>query len=151
MRRVQRWQVLQDADPTARIVAPYERSPQVGVRWLSRRRRGGFELAASRREVNRFTLPAGDADPTRADRRARARARQPSRGRGATPGWWLDAEAGVQRAPATALDQPLADGRRSASRVIPTFSVDSGCVFERDTQLVRPRAAPDARAARCCT
>jgi lipopolysaccharide assembly outer membrane protein LptD (OstA) len=48
-----------------------------------------------------------------------------------------------------ALDQPLADGR-SGSRVIPTFSVEAGLVFERDShagsaarvrQTLEPRAA----------
>ena len=32
-----------------------------------------------------------------------------------------------------ALDQPLADGRRSASRVIPTLSLDSAWTLERET------------------
>ncbi|MDB5731932.1 MAG: Organic solvent tolerance protein, partial [Variovorax sp.] len=33
------------------------------------------------------------------------------------------------------LDAPLANGATSASRVVPTFSLDSGLVFERDTTV----------------
>lgn len=32
------------------------------------------------------------------------------------------------------FDSPLANGANSASRVVPTFSLDSGMVFERDTR-----------------
>jgi len=46
------------------------------------------------------------------------------------------------------FDSPLANGERSASRTLPTFSLDSGLVFERDarllgrafTQTLEPRA-----------
>jgi len=37
-------------------------------------------------------------------------------------------------AAAYSLDQPLSDGRTSVARAIPTFSVDSGAVFERESR-----------------
>ena len=49
-----------------------------------------------------------------------------------------------------ALDQPMLDGRMNANRTVPTFSVDTGAVFERDSQLVRRR--PSARrSSRACS
>ena len=50
------------------------------------------------------------------------------------PAWWLVPSLAVNAASYT-LDQQQADGRRSMGRVLPTFSVDHGWVFERDTQM----------------
>jgi LPS-assembly protein len=45
-------------------------------------------------------------------------------------------------------DEPMADGRTQASRLIPTLSLDAGLAFERETPaVVRPRVAADAGAA----
>lgn len=124
--RVQGWQVLQD--PTARIEAPYERAPQVGARWSQRR--GGFEFAFEG-ELNRFVIPA---DGTLTDRPTAARAHalgsisRPY----LAPGWSLTPKLSFNAASYT-LDDALPDGRRKLSRVIPTLSVDSAWVLERDT------------------
>ena len=60
--RVQHWQVLQTGTGNDRIVAPYERSPQLGLRLLPLLPAG---LDASlETEVNHFTRTAGTADPT---------------------------------------------------------------------------------------
>ena len=53
--RAQRWQVLQTDDPTTRIVAPYERAPQVGARYAGPWR-GGFDVGFET-EFNRFANP----------------------------------------------------------------------------------------------
>jgi LPS-assembly protein len=126
--RVQQWQVLQDVD--APITSPYERSPQVGARG-SGRLAGGLEWGTET-EFNRFTLvdTAGtSARPT--GRRAHLLAHL---GRSfGSAGWTLTPKLSVNAA-SYDTDQPMLDGRTSASRVIPTFSLDSAWVFERDAR-----------------
>ena len=53
-----------------------------------------------------------------------------SPGRIETPGWTLTPRLSFNAA-SYALDQPMSDGRTSASRIIPTASLDSAWVFER--------------------
>jgi len=127
--RVQRWQVLQDN--ASRIEAPYDRSPQVGVRGLHRLA-GGVELTFES-ELNRFVEPADG----RADLLAVARplgVRWHALGSAAwpyaTPGWTVTPRLSLNAA-AYSLDEPLG-GRRGLSRAIPTFSVDSHWQLERD-------------------
>ena len=139
--RVMRWQVLQNAEspidppaPTPAAGEPrplvthlYERLPQIGARTL--RRFGSFELAFEG-ELNRFAKPVDIVDPDRFTglrTHALATLARPW----ITPGWNLTPRLTLNAA-AYALDQPMEDGRRNASRVIPTFSVDTGWVFERD-------------------
>ena len=125
--RLQRWQVLQDAE--APLFAPYQRSPQVGLR-LGGAAPGGLE-AAVQAEFNRFTLPPGEFDPARP-----TGDRWHVLGSLARP-WRLPGGHVVPRLALNAasyrLERPLADGRTSASRVIPTFSLDAGLEYERET------------------
>jgi LPS-assembly protein len=118
--------VLQD--PAARIEAPYERAPQIGARWSQRR--GGFEFAFEG-ELNRFVNPADGTDtarPTAARAHALGSISRPY----VTPGWSLTPKLSFNAA-SYALDDALPDGRRKLSRVIPTLSVDSAWLMERDT------------------
>ena len=128
--RLQQWQVLQDTDPAARIEAPYERSPQLGARYFATRA-GGFEWAFEG-EYNRFTLPDGNLDPTRVTG-SRVHALGSLSRPFVTPGWSLTPRLSFNAAD-YALDRPLADGRRNASRFIPTLSLDSAWVLERDAR-----------------
>lgn len=139
--RALKWQTLQDVNSP--IVPPYDRLPQVVARYT------------------RGNLPAGleayvEADYTRfeADRTLTG---QPNSQRGFTlarlsrpwqaPGWFLVPKLQLH-ATQYQFDAALANGSRSASRTVPTFSVDSGLVFERDTsyfgrgfrQTLEPRA-----------
>lgn len=128
--RVMRWQVLQDGDSPI-DTAPYERQPQLGARTL-RRIGGGFVLGFEG-EFNRFTLPAGALTSDSAARpdgirlHGLASISRPYQ----TPGWTLTPKL-LLNAASYSLDRPL-NGRRSASRAIPTFSLDSAWVLERDT------------------
>jgi LPS-assembly protein len=127
--RAQRWQVLQVDDPSSLIEAPYERAPQIGARWL-RRTDGGLQLAFEA-EVNRFVNPSNGATgsrPTGARGHALGSVEQPFTG----PGWALTPRLSFNAA-SYSLDPPLVDGRRSASRFIPTLSVDNAWVLERET------------------
>ncbi len=129
--RVQRWQVLQTTDLSTRIAAPYERLPQIGARY-AQRVGGGFDLGFEG-EFNRFTNPTDAvsvARPTGSRVHALGSVSRPF----ASPGWTLTPKLALNAA-SYSLDQPLADGRSSATRVIPTLSVDSSWVLERDTRF----------------
>lgn len=128
--RAQSWQVLQTTDPTARIDAPYERMPQVGARYL-RQVGAGLEVAFEG-EFNRFAIPDNGANRVRPTGMRLHALGSVSRPFG-TPGWTVTPKLSFNAA-SYALDQPLANGRTNAARVIPTVSVDSAWVFERDTE-----------------
>ena len=136
--RALQWQVLQDTDSF--INAPYERSPQIGVRLGGRFGGGsgtGFHYTVES-EYNRFTLPTDQANnrlrtiaSTTGDRLHLLGAiSHPWR----EPGWWL--------VPKLALNAASYDGSRlspaglvNGSRVIPTFSLDAGLELERSTEF----------------
>lgn len=152
--RVQRWQVLQGSEALANFDAPYQRSPQVGLRlntaaddavldgfvpWVRRARlEGAVEL-----EYNRFDLPSlTQLSPNQ--RKAMAEGRLYTGQRAhlqahlSTPvggaAWWLIPRLALNAAQYS-LDQNMLDGRRSVHRSIPSFSLDHGWVLERDTTL----------------
>ena len=131
--RTRHWQVLQDSDPQALITAPYNRLPQVGWRGAGPLSALGAGLEVDfETEVNRFTLASNDAGTGRPEGwRAHALASASQTWR--TPGAWLTPRLALNLA-AYRTDAPMSDGRRSASRAIPTLSVDSGLVFERQAQ-----------------
>lgn len=150
--RVQRWQALEGRLVEDQFVAPYQRSPQLGVRlsssaddvvlggfrpWGRRARlEGGLEL-----EYNRFDLASGalrrvDAsgqpitEPTGERVHLLGHVSLPMGG----AAWWLIPRVSMNLA-SYRLDQAVIDGQRNGSRGIPTFSVDHGWVFERQTAL----------------
>jgi LPS-assembly protein len=126
--RWQQWQVLQDIDD--RISTPYQRSPQLGTRWtatLPRQFEAGLNL-----EYNRFDLPR-DYFPRDLPTGSRVHALGHLGWSREEAGWWFKPRLSFNAA-SYDLDRPLADGRRSASRVVPTFSIDQGWVFERKTE-----------------
>ena len=138
--RTLKWQTLQDV--TAPIVPPYDRLPQLATRY-ARSNVGGFDYSV-------------DADYTQFQADS-LRTRQPNAQRAfsslqvSRP--WL-APAGFiipklqLHATSYQFDAPLSNGTNSASRVVPTFSLDGGLVFERDAnyfgnafrQTLEPRA-----------
>lgn len=131
--RVLRWQVLQE--PTALIdEAPYDRLPQLGVRG-SQRLPAGLELALES-EFNRFTNPDGNLTPSRMTG-SRTHALGALSWPYITPGWSLVPKLSVNAA-SYSVDQPLLSGERAGQtnfgRAIPSFSIDSAWVLERDAQ-----------------
>jgi len=130
--RVERWQLLQTVDPTTRIdPAPYERMPQIGARYAAPWAHGfevGFET-----EFNRFSNP-DDTYLLPRQTGLRVDALGSISRPFYSPGWTLTPKLSFNAA-SYALDMPLADGRRSASRVIPTLSIDSAWTLERETTL----------------
>ena len=118
------WQTLQD--PLAPIVPPYDRLPQLTTRYLQPDA-GGFDIAVE-----------ADYTAFRADRRLTG---QPNAERTyvrSQLSYPLIGAAGfivpkVQLHSATYnFDAPLASGLQQATRNVPTFSLDTGLVFERD-------------------
>jgi LPS-assembly protein len=125
---VQHWQVLQEPDLASRIVAPYQREPQLGVR--QRGAAQGFEWGWEA-EINRFT---NDDDALIEGTRVHALGSlaRPFLPLG-TPGWTITPRVAFNAATYD-VDQPLPGGGRRASRTIPSGSLDSAWVFERATR-----------------
>lgn len=139
--RALKWQTLQDV--TAPIVPPYDRLPQVQARYLRSNLPGGLEASVE-----------ADYSHFEADRILTG---QPNAKRGYTlaqisrpwqaPGWFITPKLQLH-ATEYQFDQPLVTGVQSATRVVPTASVDSGLIFERDAsyfgrsfrQTLEPRA-----------
>ena len=138
--RTLKWQTLQDA--TAPIIPPYDRLPQLATRY-ARNNVASLDIAL-------------DADYTQFQS-DRTRTLQPNARRAfsllrLSQPWIAPAGFITPRLQLHAtnyqFDAPLADGSTTASRVVPTLSLDSGLVFERDTsyfgqsirQTLEPRA-----------
>lgn len=126
--RAERYQALQGIEASAQFTAPYQREPQVGAAWRSL-----GDTAINWRletEVNRFSHPS-DESPTGT--------RLHSRGSAAWPmgdgGWRVTPKVSFNAA-TYSLDRALSttDARRTTSRFIPTTSLDSQWLFERETE-----------------
>jgi LPS-assembly protein len=126
----QRWQVLQSPNT---MEAPFDRSAQFGFR-------SGGGLAAGLQyavetEANYFSLPdnpgyAPQSTPANGSRlHAQGWINRPWR----EPGWWITPSV-LFNAASYYTDEPMPDGRTSAARVIPTFSLGGGAEFERQTE-----------------
>ena len=125
--RVLQWQTLQD--PTAPIVPPYDRVPQLTARY-ARSNVQGFDFSVD-----------GDFTQFEADRLLTG---QPNAQRVYTQmqvarPWLLPAGFITPKlqlhASAYQFDALLANGSNTADSVVPIFSLDSGLVFERETTL----------------
>lgn len=139
--RVQKWQTLQD--PTSPIVPPYDRVPQVIGRWARTDLPGGFETSV---EVDHTQFESDRALTGQPNARRNFAMAQVSRPWQA-PGWFVIPKLQLHGTHYQ-FDAPLVNGERTADRTVPTFSLDSGLVFERDAayfgrsflQTLEPRA-----------
>ena len=122
--RALKWQTLQDTDSP--IVPPYDRLPQLTARYALSDMGG----------VN-YTI---DADHTQFESDS-SRTLQPNARRsfmlGQVTRTWSAPLGYITpklqlHASTYAFDAPLANGERATSRVVPTFSLDGGLVFERE-------------------
>lgn len=138
--QVQRWQNLQEAAP------PYDRAPQITLRY-GRWNAEGLDWSV-----------VGDTTRFEADFSRIANAGQPRNGERSfvqaqvsrpwiRPWGFLTPKLQLH-ATRYQLDAPLTNGASAVNRVLPTFSLDSGLVFERETrwfgrdvlQTLEPRA-----------
>ncbi len=124
---VLKWQVLQD--PDSPIVPPYDRVPQITARY-EQRNVHGFDWSLD----GDFTQFAADrlltGQPNAQRSFALAQISRP----------WLAPQGFITpklqlHAAAYQYDAMASDGSQSASSVVPTFSLDSGLVFERESAL----------------
>jgi LPS-assembly protein len=133
--QVQRWQTLQDI--SAPITPPYDRAPQIGLRygqWQADGLDWSVQADTTRFEASYDRIPLASTAqrpvPSNGERSfVLAQLSRP---------WirpWGFVTPKLQlHATRYQLDQPLGSGERSANRVLPTFSFDSGLVYERETQ-----------------
>ncbi len=138
--RVVKYQTLQDV--TAPIVPPYDRLPQATAKY-ARYNVSGFDFSVD-----------GDYSDFRSDR---SLTNQPNAKRSyllgqvsrpwIRPGWFVTPKV-MLNTTNYQFDAPLANAATSANRTLPTFSLDSGLIFERQTsffgrnltQTLEPRA-----------
>lgn len=127
--RTLKWQTLQDV--TAPIVPPYDRMPQMLWRYAPMELAGGFdasvEVDTTKFQANRTLTGQPDAQRTY----TMAQISRPF----LAPGGFVTPRIQLH-ATHYDFDSALSNGRRSADRVLPTFSLDSGLVFERDAQYL---------------
>ncbi len=140
--RVQKYQVLQDpestVDPSLFVSRPYDRLPAINFHAAQYDVAGGFDWAVDS-ELTRFTHPTL-INGTRLV--AIPQLSYPIVG----PSYFVTPKVMVNLA-SYQLDSFGAQGAENLSRVVPTFSLDSGLVFERDikfgqrdmTQTLEPR------------
>ncbi|WP_296484652.1 LPS-assembly protein LptD [Rhodoferax sp.] len=137
--RTLKWQTLQDA--TSPIIPPYDRLPQLTTRY-ARNNIGGFDVAVNA-DYTRFESTSALTGQPNAHRAFSS----------AQVSWpWLGAASFLTpklqlHATQYQFDAPFKSAT-SATRVVPTFSVDSGLVYEREAryfgrsflQTLEPRA-----------
>lgn len=134
-----KWQTLQD--PTAPIVPPYDRA-QLNGSWRRSQLPGGLE-ASVETDVSRFSSdPSKTLQPNGSRAYTLGQVSRPWQ----APGWFFIPKAQLH-ATHYQLDTTF-NGQDSASRILPTLSLDSGLIFERSTsyfgraflQTLEPRA-----------
>jgi LPS-assembly protein len=139
--RVLKWQTLQDPESNSFILPPYDRSPELTATHTGNNLWGGFETLVSA-DYTRFTRSldataltafanAPDISQPNGDRSyLLAQVSRPFQ----APGWFV-----VPKLQAITrhynFDAPTTTGITSADSTVPTFSLDSGLVMERDTTL----------------
>jgi LPS-assembly protein len=122
------WQTLQASDST--LVSPYQRSPQVGLRSQGDAPAGLKWTMET--ELNRFTLGPGSVDDGRVEGwrwHGIGTLSAPQQG----AGWFVNPRVQLNTA-RYRTDTAMVDGRVAAVRTIPSFNLDAGLEFERDTQ-----------------
>lgn len=122
--RALKWQTLQDADSP--IVPPYDRLPQLAARWARTSDAGALDYSVEA-DFTRFRALAhltGQPNASRAYIHAQA-------ARPWTAAWGFFTPRLQVHATSYQFDGALGNGRRSASRALPTASLDGGLIFER--------------------
>jgi LPS-assembly protein len=138
--RALKWQTLQDV--SSPIVPPYDRLPQLVGRHLRDNLAGGLESYIETDYTKFESDPLITGQPNGQRAFALAQLTRPWQ----APGWFITPKL-LFNATQYQFDTPI-NGATSASRMVPTFSLDSGLVFERDAsyfgrgfrQTLEPRA-----------
>ena len=144
--RAVKWQTLQDVN--APIIPPYDRLPQFNAAYtrVNAPLAGlgdGFDWSVE----GDYTRFSADRSLTRQPDGNRAYTRLQASYPWLMPGGYITPKLQLH-ATSYRFDAPLANGALSASRIVPTFSLDGGLQFEREaaflgrgfTQTLEPRA-----------
>ena len=144
--RALKWQTLQDVNSP--IIPPYDRLPQLTAAYTRVDAPllglgSGFDWSAQAD----FTRFSADQNLTKQPNGNRAFTRLQVSRPWLAPWGYVTPKVQLH-ASSYQLESPLANGATSATRVVPTFSLDSGLTFERDasyfgrsfTQTLEPRA-----------
>jgi LPS-assembly protein len=125
--RTLKWQTLQV--PSAIITPPYDRLPQVTGRY-TRSNWGGFDVSTELDYTSFKSQQALTLQPNGERTYAQVQLSRPW----IAPGYFVTPKVQLH-ATRYQFDGPLTTGATQAQRVVPTFSLDSGLVYERDTQF----------------
>ncbi|MES2632515.1 MAG: LPS-assembly protein LptD [Pseudomonadota bacterium] len=139
--RALKWQTLQDV--TSPIVPPYDRMPQLLTRYARSDLIGGLDVSA---EVD-YSKFVSDRVLNGQPNAQRSYALAQVSRTWQAPGWFVVPKMQLH-ATQYKFDAPLVTGQTSASRTVPTLSLDGGLIFERDAsyfgrnfrQTLEPRA-----------
>ena len=144
--RALKWQTLQDVNSP--IIPPYDRLPQLTAAYTRvdaplLGMGSGFDWSAE----TDFTRFSADQNLTKQSNGNRAFTKLQVSRPWLAPWGYVTPKVQLH-ASSYQFESPLANGATSASRVVPTFSLDSGLTFERDasyfgrsfTQTLEPRA-----------
>jgi len=138
----QKWQTLQDV--TAPIVPPYDRLPELVGRYTRTGLTGGFDASVEADHTYFHSDPVLNNQPNGQRGYVLGQISRPWQ----APGWFVIPKLQVH-ASQYQFDSPLlTNGLGSAAVTVPTFSLDSGLIFERDAsylgrnfrQTLEPRA-----------
>ncbi|MCX7276891.1 MAG: LPS-assembly protein LptD [Burkholderiales bacterium] len=138
--RTLKWQTLQSTSST--IVPPYDRLPELNAKYAR------YDLAGIDASLETdYTEFSADRTLTRQPNAKRGFALGQISRPWVAPGWFVTPKVQLH-ATSYQFDQALSNGATSASSTVPTFSLDSGLVFERSanfwgkalTQTLEPRA-----------
>jgi LPS-assembly protein len=133
--QVQRWQTLQDIN--APITPPYDRAPQIGLhygQWQANGLDWSVQADTTRFEASYDRIPLASTAQRPVPRNGERSFVLAQVSRPWIRPWGFVTPKLQLHASRYQLDQPLDSGERSADRVLPTFSLDSGLVYERETQ-----------------
>ncbi len=125
--RVLKWQTLQDVDSP--ITPPYDRLPQLAMRY-ARLNFNGFDFSVDA-DMTQFR---SDETLTLQPNGRRAFSQVELSRPWVSPYGYITPKLRLH-ATSYQFDSALTNGATSATRTLPTFSLDSGLVFERDTTL----------------
>jgi len=135
------WQTLQDT--SAPIVPPYDRVPQIVGRYARNELPGGIDAAVETEYTQFRSVRSLTLQPNAKRTYAQAQISRPW----LAPGGFIKPKLQLHTTDYQ-FDGALANGATSANRTLPTFSLDSGLIFERDAsyfgrsfrQTLEPRA-----------
>jgi LPS-assembly protein len=125
--KVSKWQTLQDI--TAPIVPPYDRLPQLTGRY-AKTNVSGFDFSIS----GDYTKFASDAVLTKQPNASRTMVVAQISRPWVNPGWFFTPKLQLHTTQYQ-FDAPVSNGLRDVTRTLPTYSLDTGLHFERDTNI----------------